>query len=284
MIAGTLRAGVLAQGAELCSLCLPDLGEVIWQAAPVWPRHAPNLFPIVGRLVGDRLRLGQKSFQLGQHGFARDRRFIWTSREDTSCRLELRDDDATRAVFPFAFRLEVGYALAPWGLTVSYRVENPGTETLIFSIGAHPAFAWPLRVGAGKTNYSLAFAKPELAPIRRLRSGLLLAERFASPVEGQTLRLDEALFGADAIIMDSLASDSVRYVGRDGAGIELAWSGFRELGVWSRPGGDFVCIEPWAGHASPEAFDGDFADKPGVIRLEPGEFREFSLQVRTLTG
>src|SRR5690242_4447238 len=105
-----LRARVRADGAELCSLRDAAGHEFLWQAGPAWPRHAPNLFPIVGRLKGDVLRHGGAEYHVGQHGFARDRRFDWLAHDARSCRLVLSDDAATRAIYPFAFRLEIGYA------------------------------------------------------------------------------------------------------------------------------------------------------------------------------
>ena len=53
-----LTATIKAQGAELCSLKDAAGFEFIWQAGPVWPRHAPLLFPIVGHLANDELRRG----------------------------------------------------------------------------------------------------------------------------------------------------------------------------------------------------------------------------------
>jgi galactose mutarotase-like enzyme len=64
-----LVASVLAQGAELCSLKNDGGEELIWQAGPEWPRHAPLLFPIVGRLKNDELRHRGKSYGMTQHGF-----------------------------------------------------------------------------------------------------------------------------------------------------------------------------------------------------------------------
>jgi galactose mutarotase-like enzyme len=52
-----LTAIVAADGAELHSLKTSDGHELIWQAGPQWPRHAPLLFPIVGRLKNDELIL-----------------------------------------------------------------------------------------------------------------------------------------------------------------------------------------------------------------------------------
>ena len=45
-----ISATINADGAELCSLKNSEGLELLWQAGPAWPRHAPILFPIVGRL------------------------------------------------------------------------------------------------------------------------------------------------------------------------------------------------------------------------------------------
>src|ERR1700744_1122142 len=65
---GGLSATVLAHGAELCSLKTADGLELVWQAGPEWRRHAPLLFPIVGRLKNDQLHHGGKSYPMTQHG------------------------------------------------------------------------------------------------------------------------------------------------------------------------------------------------------------------------
>ncbi|MBO0712987.1 MAG: aldose 1-epimerase family protein, partial [Acetobacteraceae bacterium] len=127
---GYLSATIKTEGAELCSLRDSEDAELLWQAEPVWPRHAPVLFPIVGRLKDDMLRHRGRSYRITQHGFARDRRFAWLQRTATSSRLALHDDAATRAQFPFAFRFEIAYALADDALEITYTVGNPGREVL----------------------------------------------------------------------------------------------------------------------------------------------------------
>lgn len=270
---GRITAAVKADGAELCSLRDGAGNELLWQAGPAWPRHAPVLFPIVGRLAGDTLRHDGAFYRLTQHGFARDRRFTWEERSPTRARLSLSDDEATRALYPFAFRLELDYALDGDTLTVTHHLTNTGEGELPASLGAHPAFRWPLRDGLAKETHELFFEAEETEAVRRVGGGLLTPEPHPSPVEGCRLPLDEALFAADALIFDRPASRSVRYMAPGGPTLTVAWEGFRELGLWSKPGGDFLCIEPWYGHASPRGFDGDFRHKPGLMRLAPGEER-----------
>jgi galactose mutarotase-like enzyme len=276
-----IAATIKAAGAELCSLRTADGLELLWQAGPEWPRHAPLLFPIVGRLKNDELRHNSKTYRMTQHGFARDQRFEWVSREADSCRLALVDNEATRARYPFAFRFEVTYTARGADLEVTFEIANRGGETLPASLGGHPAFGWPLLPGLAKEVYTLTFSNDEPAPIRRLAGGLMRPQAQPSPVRGRTLALSERLFDDDAVILDRLASTSVRYAANRGPSIEMSWNGFRELGIWSKPGGaPFLCIEPWHGFASPVDFDGEFTGKPGLMQIAPGASRSLSYRIR----
>jgi galactose mutarotase-like enzyme len=278
--AARIAATVKADGAELCSLRDAAGCEFLWQAGSAWPRHAPVLFPIVGRLNGDHLRHDGAVYHLTQHGFARDRRFAWSTREAAICRLVLEDDAETRTLYPFAFRLELTYAVADDTLTVTYVITNPGQDVLPVSIGAHPAFRWPLAEGIARDQHRLEFAQPEPAPVRRLQAGLLRLDRFPTPVNGRVLDLRDALFAEDALILDRPVSRSVCYTAPGAPRIEIGWDGFDKLGIWSRAGGDFLCIEPWHGIADPVGFDGAFATKPGLMHIPPGEAATLSLSVR----
>ena len=276
-----IAATIKADGAELCSLRNAEGLELLWQAGEAWPRHSPLLFPIVGRLRNDELHHRGKTYPMTQHGFARDHRFEWVERKPGSCRLVLSDSAETRSRYPFAFRLEVTYTAKGSDLHVGFKVINTGEETLPASIGAHPAFNWPLLPGLAKEDYALTFSDDETVPIRRLKGGLMLVKSEPSPFSGKTLALSEKLFDDDAIILDRPASHSVRYAGDRGPSIEMSWDGFRELGIWSKPSGaPFLCIEPWHGFASPEAFDGEFTDKPGLMHIPPAEARSLSYRIR----
>ena len=281
---GSLSATVKAHGAELCSLKDGRGLEFVWQAGPEWPRHAPLLFPIVGRLANDELRHRGKTYRMTQHGFARDSRFMWAERGESRCTLVLDDNETTRALYPFAFRLTAAYAIDESGLDLTLTVANTGKETLPASVGGHPAFNWPLQPGAAKESYALTFARAESSPVRRLDGGLLRPAAEPSPVQGALLPLSNSLFTDDAIIFDRIESNSVRYAAGQGASagpwLKMSWRGFRELGVWSKPAGaPFLCIEPWRGYASPAGFDGEFTDKPGLMHIAPDAQEQLSFRI-----
>jgi galactose mutarotase-like enzyme len=275
-----VAATILAHGAELCSLKTSAGLELLWQAGPQWPRHAPMLFPIVGKLKGETLRHRGKSYPMTQHGFARDSRFEWVERGHSSCQLVLTDNAETRMRFPFAFRVMITYEFEGRDLNTSFEIFNSGGELLPASAGGHPAFKWPLVPGVSKTDYRIVFSKDEPAPIRRLKDGLLRPQPEPSPIRGRELALSEKLFEDDAIILDKPASTSLRFGAGEGPSIEVSWEGFRELGIWSKPeGAPFLCIEPWRGFADPVDFDGEFVEKPGLMLIQPGETEQLSYRI-----
>jgi galactose mutarotase-like enzyme len=274
-----VTACVRAGGAELCTLRDSVGTEYLWSAAPIWPRHAPVLFPIVGRLRNDTLVHEGRSYHLTQHGFARDRRFSWVRRFPTGCVLALRDDAQTRTMYPFPFRFEIHYSIEDLTLAVTFRVTNSGDTVLPASMGAHPAFRWPLVSGLAKEAYLLTFDADETAPIRGVADGLLTDAVRPSPINGRHLPLEEQLFSDDALILPHPASRSVRFAAAQGPAVTVAWAGFTQLGLWSRTGGDFLCIEPWSGMASPSDFTGEFMHKPWLMLIPPGESRSAAYRI-----
>jgi galactose mutarotase-like enzyme len=101
-------------------------------------------------------------------------------------------------------------------------------------------------------------------------------------VKGATLALTPDLFADDALIFDQITSRRLRYHGENGVGLDIGFDGFDELGIWQKPGGPFLCIEPWAGLADPAGFTGELREKPGIVELAPGGERAFRMDVTVL--
>ncbi|AQR74486.1 aldose 1-epimerase family protein [Sphingomonas sp. LM7] len=276
-----LTAAINPFGAELSSLRDAEGRELMTDADPVfWSGRAPLLFPIVGRLMDDRYRLDGKEYPLPAHGFARRQSFEVIVQAPDRAVFRLADNDATRAVYPFAFTLDAAFALEGATLTTDVTVTNRGDVPMPASFGFHPAFAWPLPYGRPRVDHRIVFEKDEPAALSALiKGGWIAPETWPSPLDGRVLTLDDALFERDALVWDSLASESVRYDGGDGPGLEIGFVGMPKLGIWTKPGARYVCVEPWHGIADPIGFAGEIWDKPGILRFEPGEARTFSMQV-----
>lgn len=275
-----LRAEVALKGAELVRLRDEAGRDLLWGGDPAyWTGRSPILFPVVGRLAGDRILVDGAPHPMRQHGFARTAGFALAERDGASCRLSLAADDATRQAFPFDFALDLAYRVEGAALSVVGTVRNAGTVDMPASFGFHPAFRWPLPYGAPAADHAVTFAADEAATLPVLEGGLVSARRKPSPVVGRTLALTPHLFDDDALVFLAPASRSLRYGPPGGRGLRVDFPGMPQLGIWSKPGAPFVCLEPWSGHASPADFDGELRDKPGVSVIAPGASRSFAMSV-----
>jgi galactose mutarotase-like enzyme len=277
-----LSAAINPLGAELTSLKDADGGELMTDADPAfWAGHAPILFPIVGRLNGDVLRIDGREYPMKQHGFARRKIFAVVAHEAASATFRLSADEETRASYPFEFALEIAFTLREATLTVDVVVSNQGGTPMPASIGFHPAFAWPLPYGQSRGEHRITFDADDSGPIKRIADGLIAGDR-PSPLDGRTLHLADDLFADDALVWDPVQSDSVTYGAETGPRLRIDFPDTPQLGIWTKPGARFVCVEPWHGHADPIGFTGDFRDKPGVFEVAPGGDWSCSMQVTLL--
>lgn len=273
-----LTADVSSRGAELVRL-EDDAGRaLLWDGDPAyWNGRAPILFPIVGRLKDDQAKVDGVAYPMRQHGFARTSIFALAERDAASCRFRLTSDAETRKVYPFDFVLDVTYRVAGTTLSLDVTALNTGSRPMPVSAGFHPAFRWPLPPSHDRMAHTITFEKDEPEPIHQVIGGLLSPKTVPTPVQGRVLALDDDLFKADALIFLAPHSRSVRLGAPGGPSLRVDFPTMPQLGIWSKPGAGFVCIEPWSGYASPEGFDGDLAQKPGMTALAPGEAKTFGM-------
>ncbi len=284
-IAGAhLSADISLLGAELQALRDEEGRDLLWSGdAAYWAGRAPVLFPIVGSLNGGRYSLDGKSYELPRHGFARRRTFSLLRADDAQAVFRLSSDDETRAVYPFEFTLDLGFAISGHQLDVEAELTNTGTAPLPASLGFHPAFVWPLPYGGTRAEHRLVFANDSDLPLHRLDAdGLLDPAAQPSPLDGDTLVLDDSLFTEDALVFTALKGSSLSYGVPGRPHLDVHYPDTPHLGIWSKPGAGFVCIEPWQGHSDPAGFAGDIWDKPGIVRLEPGARRNWRMSVELL--
>ena len=84
-----------------------------------------------------------------------------------------------------------------------------------------------------------------------------------SPVKGRRLTLADGLFEDDALIFLSLNSRSLRFGPANGGSpaLKIDFEGMPHLGIWTKPGAPYLCIEPWSGYASPAGFSGALTEE-----------------------
>jgi galactose mutarotase-like enzyme len=195
----------------------------------------PVLFPSPGKLVFDVWsRGGGARGSMKQHGFARALPWSLEARGASAAsgawaRLALSASEATRAQYPWDFRVAFTYTLKDSALRIDLSVTNQSPTEMPFGVGFHPYFAVP-QADKGKvrieTRATRAFdnaAKREVA-----FSGFDL-----TPSE------------VDLHLLDHGSTESALAIGQEPGIILRASPEFTHWVVWTLRGKDFVCLEPW---------------------------------------
>ena len=271
-----LSINVNSFGAELCSVVSNETQiEYIWQAdEKIWARHAPNLFPIVGKLKDGKYFYQSKEYQLPQHGFARDNEFICIEEQADFLLFEFTANESTLEKFPFHFSLQVGYKLEGNTIKVSYSVFNPDSKELYFSVGAHPAFNCPLQSNELFSDYELYFPHNSKLTLNTLNEGLITSQTKEILLEQNKLNVTKDLFENDALVcMNSQIGEVHLISSKSKHGVALVSENWPYYGIWSKKGCEqFVCLEPWYGIADDENTHGDFVSKNGIIKVESEQY------------
>jgi galactose mutarotase-like enzyme len=247
-------------GAELCSVIDKNGTQFMWQAEEVWPRHAPNLFPIIGSLLDHEYSYNGKTYPLSHHGFARNIYFDMLHQSEHSIALVLQQNDETFKMYPFSFTLIITYFLSKNSLKQTFRVINNDASEMPVSFGGHPAFnANPI------SEHSIVFDTNETNKSNTLQ-GPYISNVEYDIIKGNTIELNNHIFDNDALIFQNLDSKTVSLVhNNEKYKVTIDISEFPYLGIWAKPKANYVCIEPWQGLADFVNHDKKIENKKGVV-------------------
>ncbi|MES2134314.1 MAG: aldose 1-epimerase family protein [Bacteroidota bacterium] len=281
-----LSIKVNSLGAELCSVKSVTTNiEYIWQAdSALWARHAPHLFPVVGKLKQGKYVYQNNTYELPQHGFARDHEFVCIEQTEQSISFEFTATEQTLVHFPFHFSLQVTYTLQEDVVTVAYSVYNPDNRDLYFSLGAHPAFNCPLEVHETFEDYELQLNGMNVLNVNKLEDGLILDEHKTLHLSEHLLHLKPSLFEKDALVLKDTQIHHIKLSStRSGHGVEMECQGWPYFGIWTKPGtSKFLCLEPWHGIADSVNATGKLEDKEGIITLKPETYFKSAFTLKFL--
>lgn len=295
-----LKVTVSDAGAELVSVWDKERGvERIWRGdSAVWGRHAPILFPFVGKVAGGKYSYRGSEYKMTSHGFARDREFELVNADERSVTNVLRWNEESLKIYPFRFALYVKHSFDeenPCRLKIEWKVvneenaenqkssQNHAGKTMFYGIGGHPAFTYPKGVRA--TDCSLRIGGSGLG--KALEYHLLdaqgcidMSESYKLGLDGGCAAITEHMFDKDALIVLDQQIERAELLDETGrAYVSMNCEGFPYFGIWSKKVDEFVCLEPWYGIADVAGHDGDIEKKPGMQKLEAGESRGYAYTV-----
>ena len=292
-----MEVQVSSKGGELVSMKDADKTEYIWIGdATYWKRHAPQLFPCIGRLTNNQYRMDGALHEMGQHGFLRDYELTKVESEEqagaetvrdaagqagakaetvTSLHLQLQSDTSTRQLYDRDWTVDIFYSLCGKTLSVRFQVRNCDTRTMRFGYGIHPGFNVPLNPALRFEDYRLDFH--EVSTPKQME----LTERYTisggmhdyALAEGRYLPLQHSLFDHDAIILKDMPHTVTLGSQKDEKKVTVTFPDMPYLGIWHAPETDapFVCIEPWSSLPSTDGVIDEFETKPDFITVEPEE-------------
>lgn len=269
-----MEVQVSSKGGELVSLRDAEQTEYIWIGdATYWKRHAPQLFPCIGRLTNNQYSMDGALHEMGQHGFLRDYELTKVEESETSLHLRLTSDASTRQLYDRAWTVDIFYSLCGKTLSVKFQVRNCDTRTMRFGYGIHPGFNVPLNPALRFEDYRLDFHEVSIPKQMELTERYTISGGMHDYAleEGRYLPLQHSLFDHDAIILKDMPHTVTLGSQKDEKKVTVAFPDMPYLGIWHAPETDapFVCIEPWSSLPSTDGVIDEFETKPDFITVEP---------------
>jgi len=245
--------------------------EYMWDANPdFWSGVSPVLFPVVGKTTAGVLKFAGKDYPQGNHGFARSSVFSVIESAPTKVILQILTSELGAEIYPFNLAFQVSYSLDEAKLITEYTIKNLETQTAYFSVGAHPAFKCPFDAEHKIDDYIIEFSAPESNLVwHEITPQAFFTGKTAS-LNLQQMELNAETFANDALVYDNYVSSHVSLREKNSSRqIRVSLTGFPWLGLWSKVGADYVCIEPWCGHSDMLDFSGEINDKVAIESVLP---------------
>ena len=241
-------------GAELTHLVdQASHRDLIWNN-DLWPKHAPVLFPAIGRSNEDSYLIDGPRYEMPQHGFVSGETFMIVDQTPTAVTLSLTANAATRVYYPFYFELQVTFTLVATGLNLTFSVQNHGQQDLSYSLGSHPAFNVPFEAGEAFTDYELVLdpAPTDLQQFEIVKTPNPYRSGKELPVttDKGVIKLNYPMFDAGLIILKApnLAHLTLQST-KSKHSISLNLDDFDYVTLWTKEGAQapFLCLEPFNG-------------------------------------
>lgn len=273
---GIIEVEISSLGAELQSLRRVSAPtEYLWQGdATYWDRRSPILFPVCGTLWQHQAHIHGQTFEMTQHGFARDMEFEMTVNEDRHLAFMTHSNEQSHKHFPYDFELTIDYTLLRGTLTVGWTVRNTGFAPMPFQIGAHPGFCYPKYNANDEVHGFLSFDVPSPLVSTALSGPFVTKSSFDVPFPADgLLPLANHTFDCDTIIESSGRVHRITLHDKDGRPIVTVKHTMPVTALWSPCGGKapFVCIEPWHGCPDSVNYADDFSRREWTETVEPGQ-------------
>ena len=119
-------------------------------------------------------------------------------------------------------------------------------------------------------DYLLYFNKDHSAKRWKIEGALIGNESSKNTIYDHQVQLSSSLFETDALVFKGLKSDEIIIKNsKTDSRLHFTFHNFPFLGIWTKPGAPYLCLEPWQGIADSIYHNGDFTGKEGILTLDP---------------
>jgi galactose mutarotase-like enzyme len=270
-------ASIDSFGAELKSFNKNNFNYIWTVNENYWNKTSPVLFPIVGGLKDNSFFINDKKYAMSRHGFARDYNFEVIKKSESSVLFSLKNNNETLKQYPFAFELQIQYTLEANRLIIAYHIQNNSEQKMPFNIGAHPAFS----IDGFIEDYKIIFDEQQDLVTHQLDNGIFSGITKKIPLIDKTLNLNYTLFENDALVFKNIKSKSLTIFKNNQSYLKIRYKNFPHLGIWTKKGAPFLCIEPWNGYADSINSNQNIYEKESIEILEPNQVfhASFSIEI-----
>lgn len=256
--------------------------ELLYQGDEGWSGRNPSLFPMVGSTWKEgEYEIDGQTYRMKNHGLIRYAN-LNEEEKDGAIIYTFDSDEETKKHYPFDFHYEMKYTIDGSKVTIDYSITNTGDKPMPFSFGLHPAFKTSQSEEEKFEDFSLEFFDkgecqqivfyPDLRPVEC---------RTVDLSEWQLSRKDLEEYATLVYENPKATRALLKY--RDEPRVAMNFTGYPYLALWSHPTpSDFVCIEPWHGHADFEKVEVPFEKREGTEILEPHQTFKASYSIEAL--
>ena len=259
--------------------------EYLWNGDETyWKKHAPVLFPFVGRLHEGKYEYNGHVYEMTLHGFCQQAEFDVVSNTGDSVTFRIQSDDERRAMYPFEFIFSVTYRLTEHGVDEIAEVKNTGSSEMLYGFGGHPGFNVPLDRGLAFEDYSVVFPEAGKVERRVFTDNHLDAGSYESTdtvVDGK-MKLHHDLFGDDAVVLHGTGERAILCSEKGKKSVEVVYKGAPYCGIWHpiKRDAPFVCIEPWWILPGRDGMLVDISKREDFIHLAAGKTNTHVIEMK----
>lgn len=247
--------------------------QLQYQGSPnSWKDKDMVIFPFIGAVPEDKYTYRGREYPMTRHGFCRHAPFEIVSKTANEATIAFIQTEETAAAYPFKYEFTLTYRVDDDTVSLTYRVDNRGDDTMYFYLGGHVAMlldGTDEADGREDTKGNFITLERELTDYYGLGETLIEEIRVGS---FKRFEVDKAFMQRyRTLILRTGGDGRLTLTRKSGREIEFTFNS-PVIAFWSmEETGKYVCIEPWWGISGAEKNVLEISQKELINSLEAGK-------------